>query len=251
MFTHFINDIPLPSKFLVKLFKALFASFSYLFYLPITFLADFMAEKTEDRLIFFDFETTGLNMFHDKIIEYCFQDAYNPDLSIQSMIDPERKFEFIITKITGIYPDDLIGKPKIHEKIEEIVDFIDPQTTRSTYLVAHNVDGFDAHVLRNNLQRYGEEYVASYYHTAAWRDFKYIDTIILAKKLDCIPTKKYSLKAICEYYDITPGNHRADGDTDSLMQVYRQLLQELSHELVLDADWLYENPFVVYEYIYG
>ena len=210
-----------------------------------------MTEKNRDRLIFFDFETTGLNMFHDKIIEYCFQDAYNPDLSIQSMIDPERKFEFIITKITGIYPDDLVGKPKIHEKIEEIVDFIDPQTTHSTYLVAHNVDGFDAHVLRNNLQRYGEEYVASYYHTAAWRDFKYIDTIILAKKLDCIPTKKYSLKAICEYYNITPGNHRADGDTDSLMQVYRQLLHELSHELVLDADWLYENPFVVYEYIYG
>ena len=49
-------------------------------------------------------------------------------------------------------------------------------------------------------------------------------------------TKKYSLKAICEHYNITPGNHRADGDTDSLMQIYRQLLQELSNELVLDAD---------------
>ena len=251
MFTHFINDIPPPSKFLVKLFKALCASFSYLINIPAYTIEYFMAEKTQDRLIFFDFETTGLNMFHDKIIEYCFQDAYNQDLSIQSMIDPERKFEFIITKITGIYPDDLIGKPKIHEKIEEIVDFIDPNLNRSTYLVAHNVDGFDAHVLRNNIQRYGDEYVASYYHTAAWRDFKYIDTIILAKKLDCIPTKKYSLKAICEYYNITPGNHRADGDTDSLMQVYRQLLQELSHELVLDAGWLYENPFVVHEYIYG
>lgn len=246
-----ITEIPHPPKFIVKVFKALFACLSYLIYLPVTFLDDYMTEKNKDRLIFFDFETTGLNMFHDKIIEYCFQDAYNPDLSIQSMIDPERKFEFIITKITGIYPEDLVGKPKIHEKIEEIVDFIDPQTNRSTYLIAHNVDGFDSHVLRNNVQRYAEEYVSSYYYTAAWRDFKYIDTIILAKKLDCIPTKKYSLKAICEHYNITPGNHRADGDTDSLMQVYRQLLQELSHELVLDAEWLYENPFVVYEYIYG
>ena len=120
MFTHFIYDIPLPSKFLVKLFKALCASFSYLFYLPITFLADFMAEKTQDRLIFFDFETTGLNMFHDKIIEYCFQDAYNQDLSIQSMIDPERKFEFIITKITGIYPDDLIGNQKSTKRLRKL-----------------------------------------------------------------------------------------------------------------------------------
>ena len=247
MFTSFIKDI-------VKLLKGFLYSFTYLFNLGGVIISSVMSDtldNSEDRLIFFDFETTGLNMFHDKIIEYCFQDAYDENKSIQSMIDPERKFEFIITKITGIYPDDLIGKPKIHEKIEEIVDFIDPQTTRSTYLIAHNVDGFDSHVLRNNLQRYAEEYVASHYHTAAWRDFKYIDTIILAKKLDCIPTKKYSLKAICEYYNITPGNHRADGDTDSLMQVYRQLLQELSQELVLDADWLYENPFVVYEYIYG
>ena len=229
----------------------MFASFSYLINLPAYIIEDYMTDKSKDRLIFFDFETTGLNMFHDKIIEYCFQDAYDPNLSIQSMIDPECKFEFIITKITGIYPDDLIGKPKIYEKIEEIVDFIDPTPGRDAYLVAHNVDGFDSHVLRNNLQRYAEEYVSSYYHTAAWRDFKYIDTIILAKKLDCIPTKKYSLKAICEYYNITPGNHRADGDTDSLMQVYRQLLHELSHELVLDAGWLYDNPHVVYEYIYG
>ena len=79
-----------------------------------------MTEENKDRLIFFDFETTGLNMFHDKIIEYCFQDAYNPDLSIQSMIDPERKFEFIITKITGIYPDDLFGKPKYTKRLRKL-----------------------------------------------------------------------------------------------------------------------------------
>ena len=113
-------------------------------------------DNSEERLIFFDFETTGLNMFHDKIIEYCFQDAYDEDKSIQSMIDPERKFEFIITKITGIYPDDLIGKPKIHEKIEEIVDFINPQPEKNVYLVAHNVDGFDAHVGRRRRPSIGD-----------------------------------------------------------------------------------------------
>ena len=78
MCTVAITEIPRPPKFIVKVFKALFVSLSYLFYLPITFLEDYMTEKTEDRLIFFDFETTGLNMFHDKIIEYCFQDAYIP-----------------------------------------------------------------------------------------------------------------------------------------------------------------------------
>ena len=30
-----------------------------------------------------------------------------------------------------------------------------------------------------------------------------------------------------------------------------QSLQELSNELVLDSEWLYENPYIVHEYIYG
>ena len=106
-------------------------------------------------------------------------------------------------------------------------------------------------IVRTNIQRYAEEYVAAHYQPECWRNFKYIDTLILAKKLDCIPTKKYSLKAICEYYDITPGNHRADGDTDSLIQCYKELLKELSNKLVLDPEWLYDNPYIVHEYIYG
>ena len=236
---HFLKD-------LLKPFKAMCLFISYLFYSMVD------SKNTDnDRLIFFDFETTGLNMFHDKIIEYCFTDGYDFSKSIQSLIDPERKFEFIITKITGIYPQDLVGQPKIHEKIEEVVDFINPTTNNETFLVAHNADGFDSHILRTNIQRYAEEYVAAHYQPSCWRNFKYIDTLILAKKLDCIPTKKYSLKAICEYYDITPGNHRADGDTDSLIQCYKELLKELSNKLVLDPEWLYDNPYIVYEYIYG
>ena len=129
MFTHFLKDI-------VKPFKGLVQYFTYLFYYIIDFIDYVMDDKKDktDRLIFFDFETTGLNMFHDKIIEYCFTDGYDTDKSIQSLIDPERKFEFIITKITGIYPDDLLGQPKIHEKISEIVDFINPFLNQLTNL---------------------------------------------------------------------------------------------------------------------
>lgn len=244
---HFLKDA-------VNLLKELFYCFTYLISDIFNYINRLMDGKTKsvnDSLIFFDFETTGLNMFHDSIIEYCFQDGFDGTRCIQSLIDPEKKFEFIITKITGIYPEDLVGKPKMFEKINEIVDFINPSQNNDTYLVAHNVDGFDSHVLRTNIQRYAEEYVSTYYYTSCWQDFKYIDTLILAKKLNCIPSKKYSLKAICEHYEITPGNHRADGDTDALRVVYKHLLDELAHELVLDADWLYENPFVVYEYIYG
>lgn len=247
MFSYFLKEVS-------KAFKALLYFVSYLFYFIGDTIDDFMNginRKKCERLIFFDFETTGLNMFHDKIIEYCFQDAYDQSKSIQSLIDPERKFEFIITKITGIYPDDLVGKPKIYEKINEIVDFINPSDRHDTYLVAHNVDGFDSHILRSNIKEYAEEYVASHYTPNIWRGFKYIDTLILAKKLNCIPSNKYSLKAICEHYNITPGNHRADGDTDALIQAYKMLLEELSTTLMLDAEFLYENPYLVYEYIYG
>ena len=49
-----------------------------------------------------------------------------------------------------------------------------------------------------------EEYVSSYYYTAAG-EISSILIQLFSQEIDCIPTKKYSLKAICEYYNITPG----------------------------------------------
>ena len=59
--------------------------------------------------IYYDFETTGLNPFHDRIIEYAFV-RENDDTSISSLVNPLKKFPKFITDLTGIYPEELENK---------------------------------------------------------------------------------------------------------------------------------------------
>ena len=78
-------------------------------------------EKKYEQLVFYDFETTGLNPFYNKIIEYAFMKDKEPEDYISSLIDPETKFESKITQITGIHPDDLNDKPTI-KSLSSIID---------------------------------------------------------------------------------------------------------------------------------
>ena len=50
-------------------------------------------------LFYYDFETTGLNPFHNKIIEYCFIDSNNRQL--QSLINPGFKINDVIKILTN------------------------------------------------------------------------------------------------------------------------------------------------------
>ena len=53
------------------------------------------------KLVFYDFETTGLNPFHDKIIEYSFNKS-NTNETLSNLVNPETSISPIITKITNI-----------------------------------------------------------------------------------------------------------------------------------------------------
>ena len=46
--------------------------------------------------IYFDFETTGLNPFHAKVIDYAFIQE-SSDKFVESLVNPKTKFEKIIT----------------------------------------------------------------------------------------------------------------------------------------------------------
>lgn len=192
----------------------------------------------KEQLIFYDFETTGLNPFTSKIIEYAFMKS--EDDFISSLVDPQTKFEFKITQITGIYPDDIVDKPTILKKMEEILRYILEENT-DTYLVAHNNDGFDKWFLKCILNDYTD---------IEFSRFKYIDTLILAKML--IPTlRSFSMKTLCQHFDIELSAHRAYNDTNALRQVYDRLLEILSDRMFVSVEELKKNPSIVYDYIYG
>ena len=216
-------------------------------------------QNSENETIYFDFETTGLNQFHLKIIEYAFliedfesenKVNYNEksDVLITSLINPKIKFDKIITDITGIHPDTLDDKPTIDDQlaiIEEFINYNDSNSQKYVYLVAHNGDNFDKIILQNTCKMYN----ANNINKIQYNEWKFIDTLLLAKKL--IPElKSYSQKNLAKHFKIKSSNHRALEDTIVLRQIYHKLIDMLSNEMTITKSFLVENPQIVYAYLY-
>ena len=195
--------------------------------------------KKEEGTIFYDFETTGLNQYHDKIIEYCFIN-FNGD-KITTLIDPETKISDKIQRITKINNEMVEGKPKIWQDIPNIVSFIQ-NSFRFNYLIAHNGDNFDKIFLHTQLKKYDQNCL-NY-------NWKHIDTLLLAKKL--LPNQKsYSLKALLEHFKINLQNsHRAEDDTLALQSLYSELCKLISEEITIGSEELISTPSIVYNYLY-
>ena len=98
------------------------------------------------KQIYFDFETTGLNPYYSKIIDFCFlkepltsdlDDSFINDINkkansdfilnenyFSSLVNPEEKLKTKITEITNITSDMLVNKPTINQLASSINDFI-------------------------------------------------------------------------------------------------------------------------------
>ena len=222
-------------------------------YMCILFLVDLLkrvgnyiktnfSQLNNSETIYFDFETTGLNPFHEMVIDYAFIQE-SSDQFVESLVNPKTKFEKIITDITGIHPDELEDKQTMVSHSTVIVQFLkECQKNRQftkLFLVAHNSDGFDKFFLERifKLTKYK---LANYY---------YIDSLLLAKKL--FPSlKSYSLGNLAKHFGIKEGTHRALSDTKCLQLMYHSLLEELGSQTKLTKDYYLENPEQVYNYIY-
>lgn len=214
------------------------------------------------NVIYFDFETTGLNPYHEKIIDFCFlkeplindvneteitniqdSDFVLNDVCYSSLLDPERKLQSKICEITKISNEMVTGKPTMEDMIESICEFAN-KDYGSVYLLAHNCHGFDQ-IFLERVMRENEIDPQAY-------NWKFIDTLLLAKKLKP-EMYSYSLKSLCKYLNIPEGKHRALSDCVALRLVYMRLLDNLSEkyfEGFYSRDDLLKNPELVYEYLY-
>jgi DNA polymerase III epsilon subunit-like protein len=253
-------------------------------YLPFyNFILKLFGYKTNNKeeTIYFDLETTGLNPYHNKIIEYAFiceehevdniettdnmrdkinetnymnssediDNEYSNDNYITSLVNPETKFDRKITNITNIHPDQLEDKPTIDKCLLDITHFINYDSdkySKTSYLVAHNCDSFDKIFLKNAITNY-QDTTNTELDTQNW---KYIDTVLFAKKL--YPNLfSYSLKNLSNLFKIKDGDHRALNDAKCLQKVYHNLLLKLTNKIDKTYDSLIENPSIVYDYIYN
>ena len=165
-----------------------------------------------DKFIALDFETTGLNIDSDRIIEVAailFIDGL-PSKRYNTLVNPGIPIPKLIEQITGITNDMVVDSPKEKEIVDDLFKFIG-----SYPLVAHNTP-FDLSFLKAMSSRHNHDYV----------DRKYYDTLTLSRAF-LFFQPAHNLSAISDYYGFsTDGAHRAEYDTENCGKIFVELIEE-------------------------
>lgn len=166
--------------------------------------ADLFGNIQKESLVFLDFETTGLEIGKDEIIEIgaikIDEDGY--DHTFQSFINPTKPITPHITKLTGITQEMVDDAPDLKTAITKLIEFIGEAS-----IVAHNAD-FDIPFL----------VVASLRHQVPIQSETIICTLKWAAKLN-EPSK--SLSALTKKYRIFHHNaHRALADAAATRELF-------------------------------
>lgn len=146
-----------------------------------------------------DVETTGKKIPDGRIIEIAMIKIFNfePIDYYHTLINPEEKLPWFISRLTGIKNSTLKKAPTFCEVAKDIVDFIE-----NGVIVAHNAP-FDYAYLKCELERSLQNYI--------FQNEK-ICTVKLARK-KFPELGKYNLDFITTFFNISnPCRHRAYGD---------------------------------------
>jgi DNA polymerase-3 subunit epsilon len=200
--------------------------------------------------IILDFETSGLNPYHDDIIEVAMK-VVGKDETFTSLLKPKSN-ECIseeITHLTGITNKMLhVDGKHCSEVYQEMDDWLkkvkNNSPSKKIAIISHNGDGFDFIFLKrlfNDLLSQGIKPIAI-------KDIIFIDTLPFAKR--SLPKRmSYRQESLCKTYNIiTDGNHRALNDVVALEQLYNVLGKRLYQQLG-KRRCVSEDPHVIYDYI--
>ncbi len=119
-----------------------------------------MTELNLDRdIIFFDLETTGLNVVRDRIVQIAliklFKNGQEP-AEFSTLVNPGIPISEESMAIHGITPKDLANKPTFRQLAQKIWDFIGDSD-----LAGYNSNRFDVPMLMEEFSRVGMEFDVS------------------------------------------------------------------------------------------
>ena len=188
---------------------------------------DFKIAFTEESInlrnatyVVFDLETTGFSVERDKIIEIACHKIHQGQTiaKFETFINPERKLSELTKELTSITDEDVNKAPKIEEKMQEFLDFID-----GCILVAHNAS-FDMAHIYENMRRLKIE-----------KTFPVIDTLQLARSFYYKELKRFNLKACAKFFKVKQDHHhRATDDTRVTAEVFMHMLNDLFKRGIYD-----------------
>lgn len=184
-----------------------------------------MKLQLKKPIVFFDLETTGVNIAKDRIIEIslCKINTDNTQEVKTYRVNPEIPIPVESSEIHGIYDKDIVNSPTFKEIAKEIVQFIS-----GCDLGGYNSNRFDVPLLAEELLRVGSEHDI--------KRHKLIDVQVIFHSME-----KRTLEAAYKFYcnkDLTDA-HSAEADTLATFEVLEAQLEKYS-ELENSIEYLSE-----------
>lgn len=195
---------------------------------------------SKQRIIFYDFETTGFNPYHNQIIEIGACDNFGNIFNLFMKADKPLSQRIVeITKIT----DSLLSKEGVSQKegLQQFYSYINNDLfTGNTYLVAHNNYAFDSQFLKFQSLKYNIDTQNT--------DFIHVDTLKIAQYV--MPDmRSHSMGTLSKYFNIKNENeHRAYSDAITLQKIYKRLqnifIRKYSIDDIDKINNMVNKPFV-------
>lgn len=181
--------------------------------------------KIDKPIIFFDLETTGINVSHDRIVEISILKV-KPDGSKESRtyrVNPQMPIPAETSKIHGIYDEDVVDEPCFDEIGPEINDYI-----AGCHLAGFNSNRFDIPLLAEEFLRIGIDF--------SMKGRKLIDVQTIFHKMEQ-RTLSAAYKFYCDKELVNA--HSAKADTEATYEILEAQLDRYQ-ELNEDIDSLHE-----------
>ena len=207
------------------------------------------------NVFFIDFETTGLNPYHDEIIEFAIKQKDTENF-VSNVVRPN-KTKVIppkITEITNITNDMVFSNLSVNSMnaCELIFTFLKENYSGEgfIYLIAHNGIPFDFVILKILMKTYANgNDIKNIDLFDIYPIIKFIDSLDVSRKL-VKDLDSYSQRNLCRVFNIVQENaHRAYGDVEDLNKVYNAVIKYGTNFYNLDIDL--NNTTVLYNYIYS
>tara|TARA_A100001037_G_scaffold117291_2_gene106778 strand:+ start:2665 stop:3318 length:654 start_codon:yes stop_codon:yes gene_type:complete len=210
------------------------------------------------NIFFIDFETTGLNPYHNHPIEVAIK-KLDSDSYYQTFIKPPINgihYKYVSPKIQSItnITDEMIEENGIDNDTAtfNILEYIKLNSEEGDiYMVAHNGICFDFLILKKLFRDYGNHINKritrrNSLDKSVINRIKFIDSLLLSRL--SIKGESYSQPSLCRRFGIkNEQEHRAIGDILALEELYGKLTLHLSYSNNSNEDIFKNNPYEVYK----
>ncbi len=156
-----------------------------------------------------DIETTGLSKGYHQITEIAAAKVRKGEVveTYSTLVNPEARIPYFITKLTGISDSMVKDAPVIKEVLPSFSDFLGKDV-----FVAHNAT-FDYGFIENNMKRHGHSFEPA----------KLCTRKLAARLFPELPSKK--LSSLCSHLGVQNSQaHRAMGDVQATVKVFNSML---------------------------